>query len=68
MQINAAFSSSSLSFIVGENYLLVPVVERVNILVDIDLVVNGADGFIFAALTLALTSALALDRSVLLRL
>jgi hypothetical protein len=53
MQINAAFSSSSLSVIVGENYLLVPVVERVNILVDIDLVIFGADGFVFATLTLA---------------
>jgi hypothetical protein len=42
--------------------LLVPVVERVNILVDIDLVIHGADGFIFATLTLSLTSALALDR------
>jgi hypothetical protein len=47
---------------------LVPVVEKVNILVDIDLVINGADGFVFAALTLALASALALDRGVLLRL
>jgi hypothetical protein len=37
-------------------------------LVDIDLVVNGADGFVFAALTLALTSALALDRGDLLQL
>jgi hypothetical protein len=46
--------------------LLVPVVERVNILVDIDLVIHGADGFIFATLTLSLTSALALDRGDLL--
>jgi hypothetical protein len=68
MQINAAFSSSSLSYIVEENYLLIPVVERVNILVDIDLVMHGADGFIFAALTLTLASAFALDRGVLLRL
>jgi hypothetical protein len=67
MQINAAFSSSSLSVIVGENYLLVPVVERVNILVDINLVIYGANGFIFAALTLALASALALDSGVILR-
>jgi hypothetical protein len=37
-------------------------------LVDIDLVIYGADGFVFAALTLALASALALDRGVLLRL
>jgi hypothetical protein len=67
MQIKAAFSSSSLSVIVGENYPLIPIVERVDIFVDINLVVDGADGFVFATLTLALASAFTFDCGVLLR-